>query len=135
MYDGHFHFPDLSSPSLTPQLHKSLHSSGAEPRSIPLAGSDTGKDASLYTDINLRSSQLMLITHQGNRHGQLPQLGYGLANYIFSPSAIHKHAVFKRSHNSEGLCKTRGSSLDPAEAVTGGPASDSNSCCREKLRN
>lgn len=87
-------------------------------QSIPLAGSDTRKDASLYIDINLRSSQLMLTTHQGNVHGQLLQLSYGLENYIFSPSATHRHAVFKCSHNSEGLCKTRGNSLDPAEAVT-----------------
>lgn len=61
----------------------------------------------------------MLATHQGNMHGQLSQLSYGLANHIFSPSAIHRHAVFKHSRISEELCKARGSSLDPAEAVTG----------------
>lgn len=119
MNNGHFNFPDLSGPNLKPDLHKSLHSSGAEPRSIPLTGSDTRKDVSLYIDINLRSSQLVLATHEGNMHRQLPQLTYGLGNYLFSPSAIHKHAVFKHSQNSEGLCKTRGSSLDPAGVVTG----------------
>lgn len=65
------------------------HSTAAKSRSIPLASSDTRKDVSLYNDINLRPSQLMLTTHQRNMHGQLPQPSCGLPNHIFSPSIIH----------------------------------------------
>lgn len=114
--DGHFHFAGLFIPSLKPQLHKSLHSSGAEPRSIPWAGSNNRNDASLYIDLNLRSSQLVLAAHQGNVHGQLPQLGCGSGNSIFSSWAIHSQAEFSNSLTL--LYKVKGISHDPAGAVT-----------------
>lgn len=113
--DGHFHFTALFIPSPKPQLLKSLHSSGAEPRSIPRAGSSNRNDASLYIDLNLRSSQPVLAAHQGNEHGQLPQLGCGSGNPIFFLMG-HSQAQFPNSLTL--LHKVKGTSHDPAGAVT-----------------
>lgn len=61
----------------------------------------------------------MPTTHQGQIHGQVPQLDYDLAKDIFPPLAIHRRSVFKPVIIQKGCAEPEEAALIQQKLVTG----------------